>query len=120
VLEIHDAGSEDLQALYTLAHVLLFPSLCEGFGWPIIEAQACGCPVVTSDRPPLTEVAGDAALFVPPEEIDAAAAAIASSWSRLALQKERGLLNAARYTTSSMIDAYLREYATLRASFRRA
>ncbi len=49
---------EDLRALYSCAEALLFPSLAEGFGWPVAEAQACGCPVVTSNRAPMTEVGG--------------------------------------------------------------
>jgi glycosyltransferase involved in cell wall biosynthesis len=57
--------SRALQALYSLASVLLFPSLAEGFGWPLVEAQACGCPVLTTDEPPMNEVAGPAAWYLP-------------------------------------------------------
>ena len=57
---------DDMQALYRSASALLFPSLVEGFGIPVIEAMASGCPVITSDRGSLPEVAGDAALFVDP------------------------------------------------------
>ena len=45
-----------IEALYNRACALLFPSRFEGFGWPPIEAQACGCPVVASDIPPIAEV----------------------------------------------------------------
>jgi glycosyltransferase involved in cell wall biosynthesis len=55
-------SNDDLAALYSGAELLLFPSLEEGFGWPIIEAQACNCRVVTTRKPPMTEVAGDAAI----------------------------------------------------------
>lgn len=54
-------------ALYNLAEVLVYPSLKEGFGWPIVEAQACGCSVVTTDRPPMNQIAGPAALLADPE-----------------------------------------------------
>lgn len=54
-----------LQATYALAHALLFPSLAEGFGWPIVEAMACGCPVLTTDEPPMNEIGGDAAIYLP-------------------------------------------------------
>lgn len=57
--------SDTLEALYSHADVLLFPSLAEGFGWPIIEALACGCPVVTTDAAPMTEVGGDCAAYLP-------------------------------------------------------
>jgi glycosyltransferase involved in cell wall biosynthesis len=54
-----------LQAAYSYARVLLFPSLAEGFGWPIVEARACGCPVVTSDEAPMNEIAGDGVHYIP-------------------------------------------------------
>ncbi len=50
---------------YSGAIVFLFPSLAEGFGWPIAEAMACGCPVITTDEAPMTEVAGNAAFLIP-------------------------------------------------------
>lgn len=54
-----------LQAMYSRASALLFPSLAEGFGWPIIEAMACGCPVITTDEAPMNEVGGEAACYLP-------------------------------------------------------
>jgi len=57
--------SSTLQALYSIAGAFLFPSLAEGFGWPLIEAQACGCPVITTDEAPMNEVAGPAARYIP-------------------------------------------------------
>ncbi len=60
---------EDLPPLYGAALGLLFPSLYEGFGIPVAEAMACGCPVITSTVSSLPEVAGDAALLVNPESV---------------------------------------------------
>ncbi|MCC7206559.1 MAG: glycosyltransferase family 4 protein [Anaerolineae bacterium] len=60
------AADEDLPALYTAARCLAFPSLYEGFGLPILEAMACGAPVLTSNVSSLVEVAGDAAVLVDP------------------------------------------------------
>jgi glycosyltransferase involved in cell wall biosynthesis len=57
---------EDLAMLYNLADVVLFPSLYEGFGLPVVEAMACGTPVVTSNVSSLPEVAGDAAILINP------------------------------------------------------
>jgi glycosyltransferase involved in cell wall biosynthesis len=54
-----------LQAAYSLARACVFPSLAEGFGWPIIEAQACGCPVLTSDAAPMNEVGGPHSIYLP-------------------------------------------------------
>jgi glycosyltransferase involved in cell wall biosynthesis len=67
---------EDLVALYSMARVFVYPSLYEGFGLPCIEAMACGCPVVTSNRGALLEVTGSAALHAEPEDVSSLAAAI--------------------------------------------
>jgi len=65
VLFFHGLEAKTMQAVYSSARALLFPSLAEGFGWPLVEAQACGCPVITTDEPPMNEVAGDAAYLLP-------------------------------------------------------
>lgn len=70
------ADENDLPALYSAAECLAFPSLYEGFGLPVLEAMACGTPVVTSNVSSLPEVAGDAALVVDPYDTDAIAHAI--------------------------------------------
>jgi len=70
-------GAEELEGLYALADVFAFPSLYEGFGLPPLEAMARGVPVLTSARGSLAEVAGDAALVVDPESVDAIAAGLA-------------------------------------------
>ena len=62
--------TDDLIALYSGASALIYPSLYEGFGLPILEAMACGCPVVTSNISSMAEVAGDAAALVDPYKID--------------------------------------------------
>ena len=54
---------------YAGASVFLFPSYAEGFGWPIAEAMACGCPVITTNAAPMTEVAGNAGFFIEPRPI---------------------------------------------------
>ncbi len=53
-----------ISAAYSGASIFLFPSLAEGFGWPIAEAMACGCPVITTNEAPMTEVAGDAGFLI--------------------------------------------------------
>ena len=67
---------EDLRALYSACAVFVFPSLYEGFGMPVLEAMACGAPVVSSNTSSLPEVAGDAALLVDPMDLDAMADAM--------------------------------------------
>lgn len=68
----------DLPRLYSQAMALVFPSLWEGFGLPVLEAMACGTPVITSNCSSLPEVAGDAAILVDPYQVGEIAAAIES------------------------------------------
>ena len=74
---VGDVSSDDLVALYSGALALVYPSVYEGFGMPVLEAMACGCPVITADRSSLPEVAGDAALLVDPTSAEQLAQAIA-------------------------------------------
>jgi len=68
--------NDDLIVLYSFAKVYVYPSLYEGFGLPILEAMACGVPVVSSNTSSMPEVAGDAALLVDPHQEDQIAKAI--------------------------------------------
>ena len=61
--------AEELAPLYRGASAFVFPSLYEGFGLPILEAMQCGCPVITSNRSSMPEVAGDAAILIDPEDV---------------------------------------------------
>ena len=60
-----DFSDELMNEAYSGAICMIFPSLDEGFGWPIIEAMACGCNVITTNKQPMIEVAGDAGIFIP-------------------------------------------------------
>lgn len=79
---------KDLPALYSGAQALVFPSLFEGFGLPILEAQACGCPVITSNISSMIEVAGKGAILVNPYDVDG----IANAMIRVKGEAERGKL----------------------------
>jgi len=92
---------EDLPALYSLAEVFAFPSVYEGFGLPVLEAMACGTPVICSNTSSLPEVAGEAALQIAPADVQAWAEALEQIGSNGALRaslRERGLKQAARFT----------------------
>jgi glycosyltransferase involved in cell wall biosynthesis len=105
-----EVSNEQLRALYTRAEALLFPSLSEGFGWPIAEAQACGCPVVTTNRPPMTEVGGEAAIYIDPADPTGAAGVIGSALTERERWRMAGLENAARFSTSAMVAGYVACY----------
>ncbi|MCD4847228.1 MAG: glycosyltransferase family 4 protein [Candidatus Aegiribacteria sp.] len=66
---LRDVPQSDIIQFYSSADALVFPSLDEGFGLPVLEAMQCGCPVITSNCASLPEVAGDAAILVDPESV---------------------------------------------------
>lgn len=91
----------DLPGLYNAAEVFAFPSRYEGFGLPVLEAMACGTPVVCSNSSSLPEVADDATLFVPPDDAHALFSAlnqVLKSETVRCQMRERGLSQAARFS----------------------
>jgi alpha-1,3-rhamnosyl/mannosyltransferase len=76
VICLGHVSDEELVLLYSGASLMVYPSLYEGFGLPILEAMACGCPVICSNTSSMPEVAGDAAILVSPEDEIALAEAI--------------------------------------------
>ncbi|MSR05443.1 MAG: glycosyltransferase family 1 protein [Gemmatimonadetes bacterium] len=103
----------DLPVLYSLARLLAYPSVCEGFGFPVLEAMACGCPVLTADRSSLPEVAGDAAVLVDPYSVTAIAEGMTRLWHDEALRARLALLGRARarrYVWAHTADLTMRVY----------
>lgn len=103
----------ELEALYNGALATLFPSRYEGFGWPILEAQACGCPVICSDREPMREVAAGAAILCDPDDFAAFGRAVLELSSRPDRRAELARLggeNLRRYSRSLMISQYVALY----------
>jgi glycosyltransferase involved in cell wall biosynthesis len=113
VTHLNDVDDDDLVPLIRRAKLFAFPSLYEGFGFPVLEAMACGVPVVTSDRGALAEITGDAARIVDPEDVSSIAQGLVSVWDDELAQvemRERGLINAARFTWSNCLMQHRESY----------
>ncbi len=113
---IHLTGyvnNAELPGIYSLADIFLYPSFRESFGIPILEAQACGTPVITSNTSSMPEVAGDGASIIDPynpEEIAQAMIRITQDPSFRMNLKVRGLTNAARFSWRAMAEKVLNIY----------
>jgi glycosyltransferase involved in cell wall biosynthesis len=115
VIEIVRPTDEVIEALYNLAFAFLFPSKFEGFGWPLIEAQACGCPVVCGSNPPLPEVVLDSAIKIDVNDEQGFADALVSLTdpTKRDFYREKGLQNVERYSATDSARNYLRIYSQL-------
>ena len=109
-VEVESAPDDLVLALYTMAQGLIFPSLIEGFGLPVLEAMACGCPVFTSNRRPMTEVGGDAARYFDPESPRDAACTIANTWKDRPRMVEEGYKQVERLSSARSSAAYAAWY----------
>jgi glycosyltransferase involved in cell wall biosynthesis len=92
---------EDLLRFYHAAECLVYPSFYEGFGLPVLEAMACGCPVITSNVSSLPEVAGKAAILIDPHRIETITGALVSLLSNPDLSQnliQKGFEQARRFT----------------------
>jgi glycosyltransferase involved in cell wall biosynthesis len=114
---LSDIQDPQLRLLYTGASVFLFPSLAEGFGWPIAEAMASGCPVITTEEAPMTEVTGKAGFHIPRRPNDTAdirnwvsqAARVIDKVIYLTPEERKividaGLLNATRFNPATALN----------------
>ncbi len=112
VREISHPTHAELEALYNWAHALVYPSYAEGYGWPVLEAQASGCPVICSNTTSLPEVAGSGAWLRAPENAQGfadAIVALADASTRTELIAA-GYANVARFSEDRMLDAYWQLY----------
>jgi glycosyltransferase involved in cell wall biosynthesis len=110
LLSIERPSHALLNQLYCRAHALLFPSFAEGFGWPLLEAQTCRCPVIASPTTSIPEVAGDGALYAKPTDVATFAAHVHSLEhpDERARMIELGINNLNRYDPNVVGEAYRR------------
>jgi glycosyltransferase involved in cell wall biosynthesis len=117
ILELVRPTTAQIEALYNGAYAFLFPSKTEGFGWPIIEAQACGCPVLVARTTSLPEVVGAGGCLRELHD-EAGFASDLLALADPAFRRDliaRGHANLARFSTPTVLDAYLDLYARLAA-----
>lgn len=116
--QVHDLGfveAADMPALYRCARLLMFPSLFEGFGIPVLEALASGCPVACSDTTSLPELGGDAVRYFDPRSEASIAAALEELWRDDARRDELargGLERAAGFAWERVVPRLLDAYAS--------
>ena len=113
---VHFTGfvdEEDLPTLYTLATLFVFPSYYEGFGLPPLEAMACGCPVLTSDRASMPEVCGDAATYVSPDDPEVMATRIQEMLQRSAADRAHAIVKGQRQAEKYTWERSIREHQRL-------
>ena len=109
IIDVGKITHEELVAFYSSCFVFIFPSFSEGFGWPIIEAQACEAPVITVNYAPMNEVAGEAALSANPNEVSD----FKLAFDRLKDEKlrtqliQKGKQNIERYRLDVVTKAYI-------------
>ncbi len=116
VLHFPAVPDDDLVLFYNRAALFVFPSLYEGFGLPVLEAMACGTPVICSDATSLPEVAGDAALRVSPSDAEGWAEAMYRALTDAHLREElraRGLERARAFTWERTAEETVRVYRTM-------
>ncbi len=113
VVETGVVSDERLIELYNAADVLLFPSFYEGYGWPPLEAMACGTPVVASTAPSVAEIVGDAGVLEDPTDTAAltgAVRAVLKSADLAARLRARGLARAQTFSWERAIEGYTHVY----------
>jgi glycosyltransferase involved in cell wall biosynthesis len=120
VLRVGSVNNQQLNALYARAACLLFPSLQEGFGWPIVEAFAAGTRVVTTGAPPMNEIGGDVAVYIDPRNETAAGRALLELLGEPEVARQQREQRAGfwgqNFRPEAMLAAYQAVYAELAAT----
>ncbi|HMK64604.1 MAG TPA: glycosyltransferase family 1 protein, partial [Thermodesulfobacteriota bacterium] len=116
IIYLPSCNDAELASLYSSADLLAAPSLYEGFGLPVLEAMACGCPVLIGQEGALPEIAGEAGLIVDPYKTEA----ILEGFKKILFQpdlrqtlKSKGLIRAARFSWERSVKKVLELYTTI-------
>jgi glycosyltransferase involved in cell wall biosynthesis len=123
VRHVGKVPGKDLPELYSGAEFFTYPSLYEGFGLPVIEAMACGCPVITSSVSSLPEVAGNAALLVDPNSVEEIAEGIRELSTNPGSRSElrgKGLIQAGKFSWKKSAAEYARIFRETAAAFQKS
>jgi glycosyltransferase involved in cell wall biosynthesis len=110
IVQLADLSDDELAALYQVAEVFVFPSFSEGFGWPPLEAMACGCPTICSRAGSLPEICGDASILVNPADTCDMANAICRILQEKDLRNDliaKGYAQAAKFSWKSTANRFL-------------
>lgn len=113
IIRLGFVPTEDLVGIYNLAAGYVHPSLAEGFGLPILEAMACGCPVITSRMTSLAEIAGNAAWLVDPKNIKELETGLKTFWQKIGVRRRYvslGLKRAGDFSWRKTAEATLAVY----------
>jgi len=116
VIILSSVDDADLHVLYQSAVALIYPSVFEGFGLPVAEAQASGCPVITSNSGSLTEAGGDAALYIDPKKPEEIGQAILKVLNEPSVRESlifKGKVNAQRFTPENYARQLKQLYNTI-------
>lgn len=116
-------SGEEVAALYRQAAGMVFPSLFEGFGLPLLEAMTAGCPAAVSRIPSLVEIGGESGLFFDPHSVDSIADSIHRLWTDADLRREltaAGVERAKQFTPEQMAASHLEAFDRAASSFSRA
>lgn len=116
VMVLGYVSDADIPGLYSGATAFIYPSLYEGFGFPVLEAMACGAPVVTSNLSSLPEIAGGAAILINPLDVDAIKAGIITAIESSDTLRERGISQAKKFTWASSASKVISIYEKIGSS----
>jgi glycosyltransferase involved in cell wall biosynthesis len=113
---LHGTNTDELQSIYQMAKIMVYPSLFEGFGLPVLEAQASGCPVITSNISSLPEAGGEGALYIDPNDHEQIGVAIRKLLTDSELENKlilKGNANALLFKDHIVADKLMRLYQSL-------